>query len=88
MSFLWRLRCPGSCSVDDSLGSGWDFVIHRSYCLYSSLCSFLGWALCSYLYLWGLGCYSSIKGRLMNCIVRCFVLEGVGYSTEDVVVEG
>ena len=88
MNFPWRPRCLGSYFVDDSLGIGWGFAILGSYCLYNFLCSSLELALCSCLYSWGLECYSSNEGRLMNYIVGRFALEGEGCSTEDVIVEG
>ncbi len=72
----------------NSLGSGWDSVDLGSYCLCNFLYSFLELGLGFDLYSWGQGCYSSIEGRLTNCIVGRSVPEGEGCSIEDVVVKG
>ena len=72
----------------DSLGSGWGFVVPGSYCLCSSLYSFLGLELGFDLYSWGQGCCSSIEGRLTNYIVGCSVPEGESCSIRGVVAEG
>src|SRR6266478_5395714 len=68
MSSLWQPRCPGSCSVGDSLGSGCGFVVLGSYFLYSFLCSSLGLVPCSYLCSLGLGVVHP-SGRIRRVVL-------------------
>src|SRR6266478_3178406 len=86
MSSLWQPRCPGSCSVGDSLGSGCGFVVLGSYFLYSFLCSSLGLVPCSYLFSLGLGCCSFIGAHLSSFIVARFFSVCVCYLRGRLVV--